>query len=431
MVGPINRTTLTRLLADADFRNYNQIFGYPLDLTPIQYRALYERGDLAARIADAYPNATGRERPEISAPGWDALEAFHDLIPVLARLDRLTQLGHYGVLLLGFDDGARLDEPVAKGSATRLLYAQPHGELTAQVSRWDANPKSPRFGKPELYLIESGVNWTGTGAGKISLTVHHSRVVHVAENALEQDSIGLPRLERIWNRIADMHKLAGASAEIFWQNVAQIIAFVASNDSEWEPAERDEMAKQIEEMQSGLRRFLRLRGVEPHQLAAGLQGASPRDFVDIQLDLIAGASGIPKRILIGSERGELASTQDENNWAARISERREQFATPNVLVPLIDQLQFAGVLPENSEYEIIWPEADSIGESDRAAIGLQKAQAIATIANAPGAGLYLSDEEIRGLVGLEGEAPNPGEMPVDETDPDVIQPFNQMKKGAA
>ena len=53
MVGPINRTTLTRLLADADFRNYNQIFGYPLDLTPIQYRALYERGDLAARNADA------------------------------------------------------------------------------------------------------------------------------------------------------------------------------------------------------------------------------------------------------------------------------------------------------------------------------------------------------------------------------------------
>jgi hypothetical protein len=427
----INRRTIARFLGQTQRRDYAEVFGHPLEITPIEYRRMYERGGIAARIIDAFPNATWREKPEIDAPGFDVLADQTSLFSVLARADRLTNIGHYGVVLLGFNDGKSLAEPLEKGSASKLLYAQPHGEYTAQIQTWNNDTKSPRFGKPNQYLIQSGINWTGTGSGQMSLTVHHSRVIHIAENALENESIGLPRLERIWDRVLDLNKLLGSSAEIYWQNVAQMIAFVASADAEWEPEEQEAMKKELQEMQDGLRRFLRLRGVEPHQLAAGLQGATPKDHVDVQLDMISGAWGIPKRILIGSERGELSSKQDENNWAARIAERREQYATPNVLVPTIDRLQYAGVIAENQAYSILWPEIDVLGETEKATIGLQKSQALATYNNAPGADLIVPAEEFREkILGLEPELPAlPDEPPLDETDlENVVTPFNNRKR---
>ena len=104
-------------------------------------------------------------------------------------------------------------------------------------------------------------------------------------------------------------------------------------------------------MMHGLNRYLRTQGVDAEQLAPGMQGADPSNIIDKELDFIAGAAGIPKRILIGSERGELASTQDEAAWSSRIMERREQHATPNMLAPTIDRLMKLGCL-DRQGYEI-------------------------------------------------------------------------------
>src|SRR5690606_31122141 len=156
--------------------------------------------------------------------------------------------------------------------------------------------------------------WQGVGGANRSVDVHWTRVIHIAERALDDEAIGLPRLERIYNRVMDCEKLLGGSAEIYWQNAAQLRASKADPEVEWDPDEQKAMEEQFEELYHGLRRDLRLRGVEPHQLAAAV--ADPKGHLDAQLDFISGATGIPKRILIGSERGELASEQDENNWTA-------------------------------------------------------------------------------------------------------------------
>ena len=69
------------------------------------------------------------------------------------------------------------------------------------------------------------------------------------------------------------------------------------------------------------------------------------------MKLISAASGIPLRIMTGSERGELASTQDDGNWASRIEERQLHFAEPMILRPLIDRLIELRALPEPSDGE--------------------------------------------------------------------------------
>jgi hypothetical protein len=410
-------------------RNLYETFGYPRHLTPQDYVEAYLRQDIAARVVDAYPDATWREAPEVKGSEefvteFTDLDKKLNLWRAMHRGDRLGNLGHYGVLLLGLDGGQPMAEPV-RGRGFNLLYVQPHSERTAQITKWNDNPQSPRFGKPELYRLTTGVNWTGTGAGQKSITVHHSRVIHFAERALEDESIGTPRLERVWNRLQDLDKLLGSGAEIYWQNAAMIMHLKAELDVQWDPEEAKVLKEQVEEMQHGLRRWLRTRGVDAQNIAPGLQGADPSTVIDKELDMVSGATGLPKRILIGSERGELSSQQDENNFTGRVEERREQYAGPSIAEATISRLSELGVLPAGYE-GIEWPENDTLGEEGRAEIALKSAQAIATYANAPGAELLVSPAEFRKGMGYDDPLPGFQEDEPIEGDEAVVQ-FNAMK----
>lgn len=406
-------------------RDLYEVMGYPRHLAVEDYVDIYIRQDIAGRIVDAYPDATWREQPTLECEP-ETLKAAESIIKkmslfrALHRLDRLMNMGHYGVLVLGLDGGEPMWKP-ANGTDYNLLYLQPHSERTAQVTKWEDDPQSPRYGQPVTYRVTTGVNWTGSGAGQKTVNVHHSRVIHVAERALEDVSIGTPRLERIYNRMMDLDKLLGGSAEMYWQNVAMIMAFLADADVEWQPGEAEEMASHLEEMQHGLRRSLRLRGVTPENLAPGLQGASPGEHIDKQIDIIAGASGIPKRILLGNEAGELASSQDETAWQGRIAERREQWATPDVLNPLFAKLSRFGVIP-SSPIEVVWPESDTLGEKGRAEVADLVSRAIQQYNNTMGAEQLVTPDEFRQILGYE-ELPAVEEDELPEDDEQVREQF--------
>ena len=95
--------------------------------------------------------------------------------------------------------------------------------------------------------------------------------------------------------------------------------------------------------------------------------------------MIAATTGIPKRKLTGSERGELASSQDAQAWTDEIETRQTNYAWPNILLPCINRLIWAGVLPEpKGLISCEWPsllESDKVQEADaadKAASALQK-----------------------------------------------------------
>ena len=84
--------------------------------------------------------------------------------------------------------------------------------------------------------------------------------------------------------------------------------------------------------------------------------------------------------LTGSERGELASSQDADSWAGEIATRQANFAWPSVLLPCINRLRWYGVLPDPQA--TLWAEWPSLVEenrvtegdaADKAASALQKA----------------------------------------------------------
>ena len=411
-------------------RDLYEVMGYPRLLDANDYAEIYKRGDIAGRIVDAYPDATWREPPRVEGDAafvrelQEIIDKFR-LWRVLHRLDRLMNLGHYGVLVFGLDGGEPLHIPAQYGNYS-LLYLQPHSERTAEITQWEADPTNERYGMPKMYRITTGVNWTGSGGGQRVVNVHHSRVLHVAERPLEDVSIGMPRLERVFNRLMDLDKLLGGSAEMYWQNVAMLIALVADAETDWTEQDPEAVSKQMEDMQHGLRRFLRLQGIEPKNIAPGLQGSDPGSHIDKQIDIIAGASGIPQRILLGSERGELASGQDETNWINRIAERREQFAGPTVIDGVIDKLYRFGVVPAGYN-ECVWDDEDSLGEEKRAEIADKRAGAIQKYMGTPGAELIVSPQEFRETLGYEGAVEQEGEEDFDTDDDEVVTQFNRFR----
>lgn len=369
---------------------YNAL-GYPKNLTFDDYYAQYKRQDIAKAIIDRPVSATWRgkisvieteERYTAFEEGWDKLDKQLNLRAKFARVDRLAGLGHYGVLLLGLDDVKAVTDmanPVRSGKR-QLKYVKPLSEASAAIQEWDNNPNSERYGFPKIYQLTLELSDSST----ITVNVHYSRIVHIPGQLLEDEVNGLPRLEAVFNRLLDLEKIVGGSAEMFWRGARPGFQGIVSEGYNMTDEDIDELQKQLDEYEHGLRRFLINRGVSLDALAQ--QVSDPRNHVDVQLQMISAITGIPRRILTGSERGELASTEDRNTWLSMIQERREEYAEPVILRPFIDKCIEFGVLAKpQTDYTIQWTDLWAASEKELADIGQIRASALKDYLMVPGA----------------------------------------------
>lgn len=388
-------------------RRVYEVFGWPLDPTYLTYEHLYQRGGIAKRIVQAYPQAAWRSQPTISEDGdpgtetafeldWMELVESRLVYHYLMRANTMARLGEYSVLFMGFNDGAtaeQLDQPVgAVRGATprdRLLYLKPYHQTAVQVLLWDEDPSSERFGQPNVYQLQYQTPLIGNKLSQRTFRVHHTRVIHIAEDVLEDDLAGQPCLQAVLNMLLDLEKTCGASAEAFFQQWPPGMTMKADKDANIDTTQfQDGEAGQqmIQDFIHGFKRWLILQGIEINSLQPAL--GDPSKVTDVLIELIAGTTGIPKRILLGSERGELSSEQDETNWNKRIEEYQQNWAEPFLLRPFIDSMIAKGVIKApggEGKYDVEWKESTALGEQVRAEIAQKKAAAIAAYASAPGA----------------------------------------------
>jgi hypothetical protein len=202
---------------------------------------------------------------------------------------------------------------------------------------------------------------------------------------------GTPRLERVWNLLDDLEKITGAGAEAFWLRAHQGYVAEIDKDTQMDADEQTAMRDHIEEFAHQIRRTVGLRGVNFKALGADTANFGPN--VDAILTQIAGGSEIPKRILTGSEQGELASSQDTANWNTRVQDRRNQFAAPMVVRQTVDRFIELGALPKPEQYEVRWPKMRDMSDAERAAIAQQWASI-----NYEFGGTVVTAEEIRDRV---------------------------------
>jgi uncharacterized protein len=306
----------------------------------------------------------------------------HKLQRLFSKADRLASIGQYAVILLGLSDGFELSAPAV--AAKELLYAQRYSQGNATIFSYDEDRHSPRFSLPEIYTIQtiSGLNPAQGTISTSSINVHHSRVIHICEDGLDNDIFSMPKLEAAYNALQSLELITGGSAEMFWRGAFFGLAFV--KDPDVQIADPKKMVAEIERYVHSLSRYMNLEGVDPKTLAPAV--ADPLNHAAIQIDQIAAALQIPKRILMGSERGELASGQDEVNWRIQMSERRTQYCNTMIIYPFFRRLVEFGVLPEpKSDIIIEWPDTLAPTDDQRATVGKTRTEAVAAYANSIGA----------------------------------------------
>lgn len=387
-------------------RDMYAVLGYNRTLTYADYRARYLRGGLAKVLVDVYPSAVWRggaevyedEDPNADTPfeqDWKMLDNRLSVWATFQRAHILAGLSTYSIILIG-DGASDLSQPLMRGRGpASLAYLKPYSaesgpggqqrdgrsrSMTAQatIATYDTDPKSPRFGKAGTYQIRQTMQSTPMPSFP---SVHWTRVIHVADGLLEDEVYGTPAMEAVWNYLDDLDKVVGGGGEAYWLranaglhvNVDKSLGMpvppgktpIAGMDAD----ARRALQEKAEELQHQLQRVMVTRGVEITQLSSSVSDfKGPSDAI---ITLIAGTKRIPKRILVGSEMGQLASGQDKDNWNTQVQDKRTSWAFPGLVKPLVDRLIEFGYLRPPAKPDAIyveWPVIEDLTEDEKAGL---------------------------------------------------------------
>jgi hypothetical protein len=248
----------------------------------------------------------------------------------------------------------------------------------------------------------------------VTKTVHWTRVIHIADNLASSESFGVPRCRPVLNPLLDIRKVRGSSGEMYYKGAFPGLSAETHPQLGGDVSiDIDKLKDAQEQFWNGLQRTMASTGMHMNMLAPTVVDPTPQ--IEVQIDSICIKLSCPKRIFVGSERGELASSQDERAWKGRVTDRQNGYLTPRVIVPFVDRLIEVGVLPEPSDgYCVEWPNIYSLSDTEKAAVGLQRTQAITTYAEHAGDSvvepmdfftrlLGYSEEEAQAMVDTKAE----------------------------
>ena len=384
--------------------------GYPKIITLEQYRQMYDR-ELGARVVDVYPAETWKEFPEIyEDPNPDNVTPFeealttldnqHHLLHFMQRIDELSGIGHYGVLLWGFDDGKDLMEPVEGyetwseatgkpsvtkgGTATRgILFIRALDESLVRIASYEADIRNPRYGLPAYYNItladtrDVNGNTTATPPGFTDVKVHWSRVTHIADNRKTSEVLGTPRMKPVWNRLYDLTKILGGTGEMYWRGGFPGVSLETQPGMEGAEVDEDATRQMMFDYMNGLQRYIALTGMSAKSLAP--QIADPTSSFETEIKAICVTIGVPFRVFMGIEEGVVSGDQATKAWETRLKNRQARYVTPMIINPVLQRLVDAGVLPAPAEpmgWTVEWPEMGAMDEAAEAAVSVQKTEAL-------------------------------------------------------
>lgn len=394
-------------LMDDPRKNVNAECGYPDNPTVYMYRMWYDREGIATRVVNVYPDECWSVFPELYEDeassitpfeaAWNELLEDPNLNPwhYLHRADGLSGIGSFGILLLGFDDGGSLADPVPGITATgerdpnskkenKLLFMRAFDQTLVQVLSYETDTSNPRYGQPLFYNVKFSdplllaASVTPTQMDYKITMVHWTRVVHLADNRMSSEVFGVPRMQPVLNRLFDLRKILGGSGEMFWRGAMPGWAFETppelGTDVEVDDAT---LQDQMEAWANGLQRYIALTGMTAKSLAP--QVSPPGPHVEEQLRAISTTIGTPMRIFQGSEAGHMASQQDAETWNRRLKKRQEVYIDPKVIRPFVNRLIAAGTLPptkKKGKYYIWWNDLNAMSDEQKASVALKKAQTL-------------------------------------------------------
>ena len=433
---------------DGDRQLYD-VLGYEYPLRLGHYVAKYERGPgivegiVDKPVRDCWGDEIGVEESEDTSEDEtpfeetvrEILAGDYTRLPPMSRFraaDRWARLLEYSLILIGVDDDGleegdtdSLENPVDTDSLSgpediNYIAFYDQRRVNWSDTRLVEGPTDPRYKLPDEYNVE-------ISDGE-SVDIHHSRLLHIVENPDEDELKSKPVLKSIYNRIDDIEKLLGGSAEMFWRAAYPGLVLKPPTDADGVPMRfedsGDSVAEQIKQYRMNLNRLHRVTG-ELEKLDTDV--ASPDDQIAVQVQDIAASIDIPMSIIRGNETGERATEQDLAMYYDYVARRMREHCENQILRPFIDRLLSWGVIPptasgEGESYVVEWPSLGDPTEKEKAEIAAQWAKAFKDI-SAGSPNEIATAAERRQKLGMDAEygseapdAPDPEDLAADSVE---------------
>lgn len=380
-------------------------FGYPNDLSFDNYYRAYERNSVAYAAVHKLLDSCWVDNPVIidgdenkestNTTAWEksVTKLMKKHWPKIKDADRRNLIGKYSAILIQFRDGMPWSEPVNQ-QAVKLLGDRavvkliPAWESQIKPGNFDTDTMSDTYGQPVSYNFnEQPVGDDGSYGPVRGVTVHPDRVIILCEGSEDESMLsGIPYLRAGYNKLLDLEKVSGGSAEGFLKNASRQlgISFDSATDMK-------EIARQAKEAgYDGLGeamndKMMKLnRGTDSALVTQSgttsvlsVAAADPAPTWTVTANEFSSSIQCPFTILFGQQTGRLASDEDKNDWAKRCNGRRWGFQTA-IVVSVLERFWKLGVIdaPKSGEVTLAW--SDLLAPSEKEKIA--NMQALADVA---------------------------------------------------
>lgn len=358
--------------------NHYRDFGWPEQVEFPQFYRMYCRNSIASAVVDKTvskvwqdnPGVWEAEEPTMSKSEAEIADRFADIRvwQGLAEADRRAMVGRYAAVILRLADSKPFDQPVDRvaGGIMGIVGVIPCWESQLLPSMWDTNPQSENYGSPTMYQFNEAAITDVINSAPRQFAVHPDRVIIWSQDGTIHCR---SELESIYNDLIDAEKIKGSGGEGFWKTArgAPMIEAGAGVDPQDLARSmgvdvagiKQALNDQIDDFMLGFDKGLVLGGMTAKPLQISLP--QPKEFLEGPINSIAAARMIPVRMLMGSQSGERASTEDAKAWALTCNSRRVNRCKPLIL-EFINRLEAWGIIPER-DWFIGWPDlTESTGE---------------------------------------------------------------------
>lgn len=367
---------------------------YPDNIRIEDYIETYKRDGIGTRVCNVIPTESWTNDPDVFQSRDPTLTtAFerrlnrivyeHNLWGILAKLDEVTGIGSYGGMLIGIDDGLRLNQPIEnvgkdglpldkkKKKEVEITYLRIVDESDIRIKEVERDTSSPRYGLPTMFEIRSiSLETSQTTFATILddgkgtsieqwVDVHWHRFLNTANNSNPGSFVGLPEMMNVYNDIINLEKILGAAGEGFWRCGFPGISIETVPNANIVGSLEDDLEdikSQLRRYQRGLDRGLVLDGMTAKTMSPAITDPSP--FVKVLFEKIACSKNCPLRIFMGSEQAKLASEQDSKKWFRTLNTVRRRKNTYGYVLPTIRRFMAIGILPYVPQPVCEWTEID-------------------------------------------------------------------------
>lgn len=218
-------------------------------------------------------------------------------------------------------------------------------------------------------------------------TVHHERVIILCEGSEDENMLsGVPFLRAGYNKLLDLEKVSGGSAEGFLKNASRQLGIAFDKETNMAALKQaatdagfkdlgDALNDKVSRMNRGTDAALVMQAGTPSVLSVA--PADPKPTWEVTANEFAASIQCPFTIQFGQQTGRLASDEDKTDWAKRCNGRRWGFQS-SVVERVLERFWTVGVIdpPSSGEVTLAW--SDLLAPSEKEKIA--NMQAMATVA---------------------------------------------------